>query len=273
MSVCLSLKRITASLSPSLSAPRPFKSFRLSQREHCSPSGDSAASVLSERALLERAISRDAYGITAAGCDARQVPMLLDECGVEWNSIGCCNWAETYPYKPKAEFRLACTDEALLLHYRVEEDSIRALCAEDNGRVWTDSCVEMFLSPRPDDGSYYNLECNCIGTVLLGYHDGRGNKLHASADLMAGISRWSSLGRLPFAERKADGPWQVALVVPLTSYWMECDEWFGEGAVIRGNFYKCGDELSKPHFLSWAPIVWEKPNFHLPQFFGQLCWR
>ena len=214
--------------------------------------------------------------ITAAGCDARQVPMLLDECGVEWNSIGCCNWPQDFPYVPRVEFRIAVScspTPSLLLHYRVEEDSIRALCAEDNGRVWTDSCVEMFLSPHPDDGSYYNLECNCIGTVLLGYHDGRGNKLHASADLMAGISRWSSLGRLPFAERKADGPWQVALVVPLTSYWMECDEWFGEGAVIRGNFYKCGDELSKPHFLSWAPIVWEKPNFHLPQFFGQLCWR
>ena len=42
-----------ASLSPPLSAPRPFKSFRLSQREHCSPSGDSAASV------------RDAFGILA----------------------------------------------------------------------------------------------------------------------------------------------------------------------------------------------------------------
>ena len=23
---------------------------------------------------------------------------------------------------------------------------------------------------------------------------------------------------------------------------------------IRANFYKCGDELQKPHFLSWNPI-------------------
>ena len=262
MSVCLSLKRITASLSKapaSFASASPTAKEPLSQREHCS-----------------RAIFRDAFGITAAGCDARQVPVLLEGCGVEWNSIGCCNWPQDFPYVPRVEFRIAVScspTPSLLLHFRVEEDCIRALCAEDNGRVWTDSCVEMFLSPRPDDGSYYNLECNCIGTVLLGYHDGRGNKLHASADLMAGISRWSSLGRLPFAERKADGPWQVALVVPLTSYWMESAEWFGEGVVIRGNFYKCGDELSKPHFLSWAPIEWEKPNFHLPQFFGQLCWR
>ena len=201
--------------------------------------------------------------------EAAHVPQILDAHATEWHTIVCCNWAETYPYKPKAEFRLACTDEALLLHYRVEEDSIRALCAEDNGRVWTDSCVEMFLSPHPDDGSYYNLECNCIGTVLLGYHDADGNKSRAAYDVTAGIGRWASLGRSPFAEREAEGPWEVALIVPFACYWRHSFR-PETGTQMRGNFYKCGDELRTPHFLSWAPIEWERPNFHLPQFFGQL---
>jgi hypothetical protein len=201
--------------------------------------------------------------------EAAHVPQILDAHATEWHTIGCCNWAETYPYKPKAEFRLACTDEALLLHYRVEEDSIRALCAEDNGRVWTDSCMEMFLSPCPEDGSYYNLECNCIGTVLLGYHDADGNKSRAAYDVTAGIGRWASLGRSPFAEREAEGPWEVALIVPFACYWRHAFR-PEAGTQMRGNFYKCGDELRTPHFLSWAPIEWERPNFHLPQFFGQL---
>lgn len=201
--------------------------------------------------------------------EAAHVPQILDAHATEWHTIGCCNWAETYPYKPKAEFRLACTDEALLLHYRVEEDSIRALCAEDNGRVWTDSCVEMFLSPHPDDGSYYNLECNCIGSVLLGYHDADGNKSRAAYDVTAGIGRWASLGRSPFAERETEGPWEVALIVPFACYWRHAFR-PEAGTQMRGNFYKCGDELRTPHFLSWAPIEWERPNFHLPQFFGQL---
>ncbi|MDO4950683.1 MAG: carbohydrate-binding family 9-like protein [Bacteroidales bacterium] len=201
--------------------------------------------------------------------EAAHVPQILDAHATEWHTIGCCNWAETYPYKPKAEFRLACTDEALLLHYRVEEDSIRALCAEDNGRVWTDSCMEMFLSPCPEDGSYYNLECNCIGTVLLGYHDADGNKSRAAYDVTAGISRWASLGRSPFAERETEGPWEVALIVPFACYWRHAFR-PEAGTQMRGNFYKCGDELRTPHFLSWAPIEWERPNFHLPQFFGQL---
>jgi hypothetical protein len=38
----------------------------------------------------------------------------------------------------------------------------------------------------------------------------------------------------------------------------------------RGNFYKCGDSLSVPHFLSWQPIDNPTPNFHLEKFFGEL---
>lgn len=36
----------------------------------------------------------------------------------------------------------------------------------------------------------------------------------------------------------------------------------------RVNFYKCGDELTQPHYLSWKNIVAPKPDFHRPDFFG-----
>ena len=39
---------------------------------------------------------------------------------------------------------------------------------------------------------------------------------------------------------------------------------------IKANFYKCGDELQTPHFLSWNPIKIENPDFHRPDFFGTL---
>jgi hypothetical protein len=42
------------------------------------------------------------------------------------------------------------------------------------------------------------------------------------------------------------------------------------GATLRANFYKCGDELQVPHFLSWNPIGVETPDFHRPEFFGKL---
>jgi hypothetical protein len=43
-----------------------------------------------------------------------------------------------------------------------------------------------------------------------------------------------------------------------------------DGLEAGGNFYKCGDHLKVPHFLSWNPIKTEKPDFHLPAFFGKM---
>lgn len=38
-----------------------------------------------------------------------------------------------------------------------------------------------------------------------------------------------------------------------------------------GNFYKCGDELKKPHWISFFPIIQRTdPQFHRPECFGHL---
>ena len=42
------------------------------------------------------------------------------------------------------------------------------------------------------------------------------------------------------------------------------------GARMKANFYKCGDKLQTPHFLSWNRIDLPSPNFHRPDFFGTL---
>ena len=42
------------------------------------------------------------------------------------------------------------------------------------------------------------------------------------------------------------------------------------GVTWRGNFYKCADETSDPHWLTWSPVDWPAPAFHLPAQFGTL---
>jgi hypothetical protein len=42
------------------------------------------------------------------------------------------------------------------------------------------------------------------------------------------------------------------------------------GTVWRANLYKCADKTSHPHWLTWAPVDFPSPNFHLPEFFGTL---
>ena len=56
---------------------------------------------------------------SAAACKAAEVPALLDCEGIGFQQVECVNWAEDYPYKPAVSFRMAYTDDALLIHYRV----------------------------------------------------------------------------------------------------------------------------------------------------------
>ena len=205
--------------------------------------------------------------ISVANVEVSSLPKLLDEEKIGFQPVSKVNWNE-YPYCPKVEFRVAHTEDAILLHFKVTEASVRARYGEDNGSVWTDSCVEFFSIPA-GDGIYYNIECNCIGTVLVGVGPQRNNREHAPADVTVQIQRWSSLGRTPFEERVEEVTWEAALVVPYTVFFKHQITSL-DGKEIKANFYKCGDELQTPHFLSWNPIEIEQPDFHRPDFFGTL---
>ncbi len=200
--------------------------------------------------------------------DAIDVPRVMDLAGVPLTPIAHANWSGTYPYCPEAAFRIAANSHAFLLHYKVTEDTVRARYGTDNGKVWTDSCVEFFSQPAGDD-IYYNLECNCVGTVLLGAGADRHDRERANAGTLASIQRWASLGRRPFEETVGERTWEVALIVPFTAFFKHRLRSVA-GKVVRANFYKCGDELPRPHFLSWNPIQLPRPDFHCPAFFGEL---
>ena len=73
--------------------------------------------------------------ISAANVEACSLPKLFDEEKIDFQSIQCVNWAE-YPYKPKVNFRIAHTQNSILLHFKVKEESVRAKYGKDNGSVW-----------------------------------------------------------------------------------------------------------------------------------------
>jgi hypothetical protein len=43
------------------------------------------------------------------------------------------------------------------------------------------------------------------------------------------------------------------------------------GEIWRGGVFKCGDETSKPHYLSW--MVLDELNFHNPRNFGEFIFE
>lgn len=179
--------------------------------------------------------------------------------------IACLNWPEAFPYRPEVSLDIYHSGEALHLHFHVQEQAVRAVCAADRERVWEDSCVEFFFAPR-EDGIYYNLECTCTGKIYFC----RGAERHGRESLpeaaYAAIARRASLGTAPFGLREAPTAWDLALDVPAATFGLDTFA----GLEARGNFYKCGDGLPVPHYLSWAPIGTPKPDFHRPEYFDRL---
>lgn len=141
------------------------------------------------------------------------------------------------------------------------------MCRKTTDRYGPDSCVEFFLSP--DDNGYYNFEFNCIGKALSGFRQTRENAEHANPETMQSIRRLSSLGNENFEEREGDNHWWLIVAIPATALFKHSFKNLS-GIKVKANLYKCGDHLSKPHFLSWQPIDTPEPNFHVPQFFTEL---
>ena len=205
---------------------------------------------------------------------AEDVPQLMLTHGIAYHRVETLNWPEAFPYRPQMEVALAHTGRYLLLHYRVSENCIRAVAEGDGGRVWEDSCCEVFLQPRGmEEGSapspYYNIECNCVGTLLVAAGEDRHDRRPAPAEVMKAVGRWSSLGNQPTPLTDGDASWHMALVVPAETFFeSHLDDFSGQH--MRGNVYKCGDCLTTPHFLSLFPIRTENPDFHRPEFFQDI---
>ena len=156
----------------------------------------------------------------------------------------------------------------MFLHYYVRGEQLRAVTTEDQGPVWEDSCVEFFCQV-PGDDHYYNFECNCIGAMVASRRLSRSEDVQKlPLEEMAAIRRRCSFPREAIEERDGLFEWEVELQIPLRLIFRDRQAVFPQ--VLRANFYKCGDKTKRPHFLSWQPIPLPQPDFHCPQFFGEL---
>ena len=193
---------------------------------------------------------------------------LLDEQQVAFTDVTNANWSADYPYKPAFSFRMAHTSQSLIIEYRVREASIASVAGRDNGRVWEDSCCE-FFSQLPGNDFYYNMECNCTGRLLIGCGPVREGRHLAPASVLDKVQRWSSLGSDDIALIEGDFSWNMVLIIPKDA-WFQSNVQSFDGMKMKANIYKCGDKLSQPHFLSWNKIDIETPDFHRPDFFGEM---
>lgn len=200
------------------------------------------------------------------------IPALLDQAGVRYHEISCDTW-KVSKNPPRVTFRIAHCSDRLILHFHIEDNEIRAVETEDLGRVWEDSCCEFFITPESETECYYNFECNCIGTLVARWGVPVPEKREASPKFVFdSVVRKSSLGTEPFPAVKTAKTWGLVEIIPVSAFYKH-DLGSFDGQRMKGNFYKCGDMLSEPHFLSWAPIDNPVPMFHCPQFFGEIIFE
>ena len=183
------------------------------------------------------------------------------------HSIDTLNWEKEYPYKPDLKFRIGHTDNEIWLKFYVKEKNVLAQETRINGDVYKDSTVEFFISL--DKINYYNFEFNCIGTPHVAHGPGRGNRNFVATDIVEQIERKSTLGTQPFAEKSGNFEWEMMIRIPSECFAFDKLKSFN-GLKATANFYKCGDETSEPHFVSWNPIKTENPDYHCPQFFAEV---
>ncbi len=174
--------------------------------------------------------------------------------------------------------------EYAALSFSVDERHIRAVNRRDNAPVYQDSCVEFFASPegRP---YYYNFEFNALGYLLAAVGPDRFEREDVPAEKRASILRFSSLDEAAFETEDAEFKkaasekaktkgadfqhWDLTVVLPVSVFFRDSFTGFS-GLRLRGNFYKCGDLLPQPHYQSWSPVKTPEPDFHRPEFFGNI---
>lgn len=172
------------------------------------------------------------------------------------------NWND-YPYAPNVTAHLAHDGKQLFCVFSVNERHLRVRALEDNGPVWEDSCVEIFIDDA-DCSHYYNFETNAGGTALASRRVSRTDCEHFPSQQMQRIMRHSSLPRREVSINNPNGiGWTLMVGIPF-----DLIGYKGIPAELRINLYKCGDKTDTPHFLSWAPISTPAPDFHRPEFFA-----
>jgi hypothetical protein len=182
-------------------------------------------------------------------------------------NIDTINWKD-YSYKPEVYFSIAYDENEIFLKYNIKENYFKAEKSETNQMVCEDSCVEFFVSPG-NDGIYYNFEFNGIGTCLLGTGTGRENSTRSNPEIIKKIRRMTSVGSEPVKEREGEFEWTITVAIPFEVFFHHKINKL-QGKTFTANFYKCGDMLKVPHYVTWNPVGTENPDYHQPQYFGLL---
>ena len=182
---------------------------------------------------------------------------------------------ESSDHRPGTSARMLYDAQGVYGMFRVQDRYVRCVRTQYHDTVWKDSCVEFFAQPKPDRG-YFNFEFNCGGAFLCSYitnpeRTPEGFKEFVKVPAVIGQTIRVKSSLPPQVEPEITAPvvWTLGFFIPVALL----EHYVGPlgtlpGQVWRGNFFKCAEENSHPHWASWSPV--DEFNFHRPSCFGSL---
>jgi hypothetical protein len=170
-------------------------------------------------------------------------------------------------FHPETEVKMLYDTGSLYVIFRVQDRFVRSITTDPGGPVWKDAAVEFFFCPdttKPD--RYFNLEINCGGTALLGYHSAK-----PAAEDIRSIRIAHSLPQVVDPELAGPVVWTIEYQLPLAML----AKYSGitkpaKGVSWKANFCKIAENNTNPHHMTWSPITDPHPNFHMPRYFGSV---
>jgi hypothetical protein len=204
------------------------------------------------------------FGEFAITSPIEKVSLALDS--LPRNDIDYSPWSDSTD-KPDVSFAFAHGRKCVLIKYFVREPVIRATYFRAQDPVYEDSCVEFFVRFN-DEPEYYNFEFNILGACLLYFGPDRHDRVPAPTEEISTMRFFANLQNVSI-EGRNEMDWQLTVMIPLTVFFKHKFETM-TGVATRANFQKCGDSLPSPHYLVWNYIESENPDFHRPEFFGEV---
>lgn len=198
----------------------------------------------------------------------------------DWGAVAPAAIAHFHPrssaHRPRSEVKLLHSDAGLHVHFRVSDRYVRVSHLGFQAQVYKDSCVEFFVHTG-GNGGYLNFEMNAGGSLLASFiedwartREGFRRCRSLEPKWNDRIPRFHDLPESVDPEMTRAVTWSIQYTIP----WLLFAEVTGHsqpvaGEVWTGNFYKCGDETSHPHWAARSPIG-EALDFHAPEYFGRL---
>ena len=173
-------------------------------------------------------------------------------------------WEKESHHRPFTQIFLSYNENCLAVKLKSYDTWLRVLAQQDNEPVWEDNCLEFFFQPYADDERYINIEINPLGFAVIALHIDRNNAENIVHKLKPQLKVRTEIVQ--------DEWWSVSYKIPFEALAeiYSRDDVLKKGSVIRGNFYKCGDETPIPHYGAWSLIRELEPDFHCTEYFGEI---